>query len=165
MGICFLGQGDCTSESSTDISNITNNDTDINNSITNKINQDCKQQLSQSNTINIVGSKVKKLSATQKNSIQSMCMMQSILASKVSSDVVNSLLDKIKTNVETTGALLGSPASNSTIVKNITNNKIKLNNSKFNEISWSTKGADLYCRLLGIMVYLFIHRIFCFKFI
>ena len=135
MGVCILGMGDCNTETSTDISNITNNDTNINNSIKNIINQDCNQQLSQGNTINIVGSNVKKLTAKQKNSFQSMCIMQSILKSNVSADVTNKLLDKIKSNVETTGAVLGSPASNKTVVKNMTTNKTNIDNSKFNEIS------------------------------
>lgn len=135
MGVCILGMGDCGTTTSTDITNITNNNTEINNSLRNQINQDCNQQLSQGNTINIVGSSVKKLSATQKNSVQSMCIMQSILKSQTSSDVVNKLLDKIKSNVETKGALLGSPASNNTITKNISNSSTKVDNSKFNEIS------------------------------
>lgn len=135
MGICILGMGDCNTETSTDISNITNNNTDINNSLKNQINQDCSQQVSQSNIINIVGSTVKKLTALQKNSIQSICIMQSILKSNVSVDVVNKLLDKIKNNVETKGSMLGSPASNKTIIKNMMTNKTNIDNSKFNEIS------------------------------
>lgn len=135
MGVCILGMGDCNTSTSTDISNITNNDININNSIKTQINQDCYQTASQSNTINIVGSTVKKLSAVQKNSLQSMCIMQSILKSRTSADVVNKLLDKIKSNVETNGALLGSPASNNTIVKNMAENRTKIDNSKFNEIS------------------------------
>lgn len=135
MGICIFGMGDCTSSTSTDISNITNNDTNINNSIRNKIDQDCNQLLSQPNTINIIGSSVKRLSASQKNSIDSLCILQSILKSETSADVVNKLLDKIKSNVETSGALIGSPASNDTIIRNITENKVIIDNSKFNEIS------------------------------
>lgn len=135
MGICILGMGDCDSVQKTDITSITNNNTDINNSIRNQINQDCSQQISQDNTINIVGSTVKKLSASQKNSVQSMCIMQSILKSSVSADVKNRLLDKIKANIETTGALLGSPSKNETISKSITTNSNKIDNSKFNEIS------------------------------
>ena len=135
MGICILGMGDCGTSTSTDISNITTNDTEINNSLKNQINQDCNQLLGQSNVINIVGSTTKKLSAAQKNSVQSMCIMQSILKSQTSADVVNKLLDKIKSNIETSGALLGSPASNNTIIKNVTENRTKIDNSKFNEIS------------------------------
>jgi hypothetical protein len=135
MGVCILGMGDCNTETSTNISDITNNDTEINNSIKNKINQDCNQLMTQSNTINIIGSNVKKLTAKQKNSVQSMCIMKSILTSQVSADVTNKLLDKIKSNVETTGALVGSPASNKTVVQKLTNNKVKIDNSKFNEIS------------------------------
>lgn len=135
MGICILGMGDCTSSSKTDISDITNNDTDINNSITTNINQDCNQLMSQSNVINIIGSTVKKLSAQQKNSLQSMCIMQSILKSQTSAEVINKLLDKVTTNTETKGALLGSPASNETISQKLTTNKTKINNAKFTNIS------------------------------
>ena len=135
MGMCFLGMGECTSTNKVDISDITNNDTNIDNSIKNIINQNCTMSGNQSNTINIVGSTVKKLSATQKNSLDSMCIMQSILSSKVSSDVTNKLLDKVKENLETTGAVLGSPSSNETISKKLTTNKTNVNNSKFNEIS------------------------------
>jgi hypothetical protein len=135
MGVCILGMGDCTSASSSDISNITDNNIEINNSIRNQINQDCSQLLGSSNTINIVGSTVKKLSASQKNSVQSMCIMQSILKSQTSADVVNKLLGQIKNNLESRGALLGSPASNNSIVKNITTNKTNIDNSKFNDIS------------------------------
>lgn len=135
MGVCILGMGDCNTATSTDISNITNNDVNINNSIKNKIQQDCNQQLSQGNTINIIGSTVRRLSASQKNDMKSMCIIQSILKSDVSTDVVNTLLNKIKNNVETKGALLGSPASNDTISKNVTNNRTNIDNSKFNELS------------------------------
>ena len=135
MGICILGMGECTTENISETSNITSNDTNIDNSIKNQINQDCNQLMTQSNTINIVGSTVKKLSASQKNSIQSMCIMQSILKSNTSADVVNKLLDKVKNNLETKGAVFGSPASNKTIVNNMTTNKTNINNSKFNEIS------------------------------
>jgi hypothetical protein len=135
MGVCILGMGDCNSSTSSDISNITDNNTEINNSIRNQINQDCNQLLGSSNTINIVGSTVKKLSTSQKNSVQSMCIMQSILKSQTSADVVNKLLGQIKNNLESKGALLGSPASNNSVVKNITTNKTKIDNSKFNDVS------------------------------
>ena len=135
MGICILGIGECDTINKTDITSITNNNTDINNSIRNNINQDCNQQISQSNTINIVGSTVKKLSASQKNSVQSICIMQSILKSSVSADVKNNLLDKIKANITSTGALLGSPSKNETISQSMTTNITKIDNSKFNDIS------------------------------
>jgi hypothetical protein len=135
MGICIFGQGDCQTHTSTDISDITNNDTNINNSIKNLINQNCNTDTLQSNTINIIGSNVKKLSATQKNSIESMCILQTVLKSNVSSSVIDNLLNKLKNNVETSGALLGSPASNDTIVKKLTSNKSTVDNSKFNQVS------------------------------
>jgi hypothetical protein len=127
--------GNSTSSSSSDILSVVNNSTELDNSIKNKINQDCNMTTLQSNVINIVGSTVKKLSATQNNSIQSMCVMQSILKSDTSTEVVNKLLDKIKSNVETSGALLGSPAVNNTISKSFTENRSKIDNSKFNEVS------------------------------
>lgn len=135
MGICIFGIGECTTENTNETSNITSNDINIDNSIKNQINQDCNQLTSQSNDINIVGSTVKRLSASQKNSLQSMCIMQSILKSNTSVDVVNKLLDKVKNNLETKGAMLGSPASNQAIIKNMTTNKTNINNSKFNDIS------------------------------
>jgi hypothetical protein len=135
MGVCILGQGDCNTTTSTDISDITNNDTNINNSIHTQINQDCSQSVLQSNIINIVGSTVKKLTASQKNAIESMCIMQSILKSNVSADVTNKLLDKIKSNVDTKGALLGSTASNNTIINKRSSNHTAIDNSKFNDIS------------------------------
>lgn len=135
MGICILGMGDCNTPSSTDISNITNNDSSINNSIKSQINQDCNQLVGQSNVINMIGSTVKKLSASQKNATESMCIMQSIFKNNISSDVTNKLLDKIKNNIETSGGLLGSPASNTTISKILTTNKTSIDNSKFNDIS------------------------------
>lgn len=136
MGFCALGIiGDCNSTTTTDISDITNNNTDINNSITNMIKQDCNMDTIQSNTINIIGSTVKKLTAKQNNSIQSSCIMQSVLKSTTDATVVNNLLSKIKTNLETKGAIFGSPATNNTIVKNLTNNNTKIDNSTFNNIS------------------------------
>jgi hypothetical protein len=135
MGICILGMGDCNTETSTDISDITRNNVEINNSIKNKINQDCNQTTLQSNTINIIGSNVKKLSATQKNSLQSMCIMQSILKSTTNADVVNNLMSKIKENLKSEGSVLGSPSSNKTVIKKLQENSTKVDNSKFNEIS------------------------------
>jgi hypothetical protein len=135
MGICIFGQGDCNSETTTDITNITSNNTEIDNSIRNRINQDCNVAISQSNTANIIGSKVKKLTVSQNNSVQSLCVMRSILKNNISTEVTNKLLDEIKNNVSTTGALLGAPAYNKTIMKNFTDNSTKINNSKFNDIT------------------------------
>lgn len=135
MGICILGMGDCTSKNTTNITDITKNNTDIDNSIKNQINQDCNQTTLQSNIINIIGSNVKKLSATQKNSLESICILQSILKSTTNADVINNLLNKVKENLTSEGALLGAPAENDTVIKKLTENSIKLNNSKFNEIT------------------------------
>lgn len=135
MGVCILGMGDCTSKSSVDLTDITNNDISINNSIKNLIEQNCQTIADQSNVINIVGSKVIRLNATQKNSIESLCIMQSILDSSVENKVQQNLLDKVKTSLETSGGLLGSPAENETISKKITNTKMEIDNSKFNEVT------------------------------
>lgn len=135
MGICILGQGDCDSVNTVDITSITNNDININNSIKNIINQNCNTITSQSNVVNIVGSKVVRLNASQKNSIDSLCILQSVLDSSISNDVQQNLLDKIRTNLESKGGLLGSPAKNLTISKNITTNAANIDNSKFNEVT------------------------------
>ena len=147
MGICIFGQGDCTTKNTTDISDITKNNTEIDNSIKNRINQDCSASAMQSNTINIIGSNVKKLSATQKNSLESMCILQSILKSTTNAEVVNNLMNKVKENLKSEGALLGSPASNETVIKRMTENTSKVNNSKFNEVAknciMNTKQSNL----------------------
>lgn len=136
MGICVLGMGDCSSTNKTDISDITRNNVEINNSIKNKISQDCNATALQNNTINIIGSTVKKLSATQKNSLESMCILQSILKSTTDAQVVNDLMTKVKDNLKSSGGLLGSPApNNETVIKSVTENSTKVDNSKFNEIS------------------------------
>jgi hypothetical protein len=135
MGICILGMGDCTSRNTTDISDITRNDIDINNSIKNSIEQNCNQTALEENTINIIGSNVKSLSATQKNSLESMCILQSILKSTTNADVVNNLMNKVRENLKSEGGLLGSPASNDTVVRRLSENSSKVDNSKFNEIS------------------------------
>lgn len=135
MGVCILGMGDCDTVSKVDITDITNNDISINNSIKNLINQNCQTIASQSNVINIVGSKVIRLNASQKNSLESLCIMQSILDSSVENKVQQNLLDKVKTSLETSGGLLGSPAQNETISKKITSTKMEIDNSKFNEVT------------------------------
>ncbi len=127
--------GDCTTENTTDISDITNNNVEINNSIKNNIKQDCSQAVLQSNTINIIGSNVKKLSAIQKNSLESLCILQSILKSTTNADVINNLMNKVKENMKSEGGLLGSPSSNKTVIKRMQENSSKVDNSKFNEIS------------------------------
>jgi hypothetical protein len=135
MGICIFGQGDCNTTTSVDISYVTSNESNLNNSITNKIQQNCKLSGSQDNTINIVGSTVKKLSATQKNSLESLCILKTLLDSSIESKVTDKVLEAIKTNLESQGAMLGSPANNNTVSKNITNNKSNIDNSKFNEVA------------------------------
>jgi hypothetical protein len=135
MGICILGMGDCSSKNTTDITDITKNNTEVNNSIRNSINQNCSQAAIQSNVINIVGSKVKKLTAKQENEVQSMCILQSILKSTTNSEVINNLMSKVKDNLQSKGGVLGSPAENSTVMKKITENSSKVDNSKFNEIT------------------------------
>lgn len=135
MGVCILGMGDCASKNKVDITDITKNNTEVNNSIRESINQNCSQAAIQSNVINIVGSKVRKLTAKQENEIQSMCILQSILKSTTNSEVINNLMSKVKENLQSKGSVLGSPAENETVKKNITENSSKVDNSKFNEIS------------------------------
>jgi hypothetical protein len=135
MGICFLGLGDCDSVSKVDISDITENNLEINNSIKNIINQNCKTIASQSNVINVIGSKVVRLNASQKNSFEGHCIMQSILSSDVDSSVQDKLIEKIKNNLETSGGLLGSPAKNDTVADTIKKNKTSIDNSQFNQIT------------------------------
>jgi hypothetical protein len=134
MGICILGMGDCTSESSVDINSITDNNTVINNVIKNNIEQSCNIASGQGNTINIVGSDVKNLTASQKNTLQSLCVMQSILKSNVDLSIQQKLLDQIKGNVESKGVLLGgAPASSKYKVTSETKNRTSLNNEIANE--------------------------------
>lgn len=135
MGVCIFGMGDCGSSTSTEISDITRNNIEINNSIKNNIQQNCNMSTLQSNVINIIGSNVKKLSAKQTNSINNMCILQTILKSTTNADVVNNLMDKVKQNLQSSGGLLGSGASNNTVIKKLTENSSKVDNSKFNEIS------------------------------
>ena len=100
MGVCFpfLG-GDCDTKTTTDITDISSTNTDINNSIRNVINQNCNQTTLQDNIINIIGSNVSKLTAIQKNSLQGTCIMQSILKSSTDTTVVDKLLEAIKNKV------------------------------------------------------------------
>jgi hypothetical protein len=63
------------------ISNLTSINTEIDNSIRNRIMQDCKSKITQGNTINIVGSSVKNYQA-KINSLQNTCICQSILKVK-----------------------------------------------------------------------------------
>lgn len=135
MGVCILGMGDCSSKNKVDITDITKNNTEVNNSIRESINQNCSQAAIQSNVINIVGSKVRKLTAKQQNEIQSMCILQSVLKSTTNSEVINNLMSKVKENLQSKGSVLGSPAENETVRKNITENSSKVDNSKFNEIT------------------------------
>ncbi|MEY3422213.1 MAG: hypothetical protein RIR48_2516, partial [Bacteroidota bacterium] len=95
----------------------------------------CTQLIGQSNVINIVGSKVTKLSATQKNSVEGLCIMQSMLDSSVTNEVQQELLDKIKNNLQSSGGLLGSPAKNNLVSKTITENSANIDNSKFNQVT------------------------------
>jgi hypothetical protein len=152
MGLCILGQGDCSSLNKTDISDITRNNVEINNSIKNKINQDCNATALQNNTINIIGSTVKKLTANQKNSLESMCILQSILKSTTDAKVVNDLMTKVKDNLKSSGGLLGSVApNNETVIKNLTENSTKVDNSKFNEISKNCIMSIKQTNLLNII--------------
>lgn len=134
MGVCILGMGDCSSKNKVDITDITKNNTEINNSIRESVSQNCSQAAIQSNIINIVGSKVRKLNAKQTNEIQSMCIMQSILKSTTDTEVVNNLMNKVKESLQTKGSVLGSPAENETVRKNITENSSKVDNSKVTNV-------------------------------
>jgi hypothetical protein len=151
MGVCILGMGDCTSKNSVDITNITNNNTEINNSIKTNIEQNCMSAISQLNTINIVGSKVKKLSASQKNSMESLCILQTILKSTTNADVVNNLMNQVSKNLKSEGGLLGSPAENSSVVKSITSNSTKIDNSKFNNVAKNCISDTKQSNLLNII--------------
>ena len=91
--------------------------------------------MDQSNVINIIGSTAKGISVSQKNQVENLCSMQTILNSNIGSDVEQKLLDAVKNSLSTSGGLLGSAAKNETISRNITKNSTKIDNEKFNEIS------------------------------
>lgn len=134
MGVCILGIGDCDSKSTSTTTNYTSNNVAIDNSVKSRLQQDCDSTISQSNELNIIGSTVKKLNANQMNSMKSLCVMKSVLESNINTDISNQLLNDIKKNLKTEGAMLGSTASNDTVVENISKTNVNIDNAKTKDI-------------------------------
>lgn len=137
MGVCVFGLvGDCNTKNNTNVENVTTNDSAVITKIKNKISQNCNtSSSSSSNTINIIGSKIKNFNSTQKNSVETLCKLQSILSADIGNNEEQKVLNAIKENLKSKGTLLGSSAENSSVSKNITNNSSSVETEKFNEIS------------------------------
>lgn len=123
------------SKNVTDLTTIVMNRTDINNSVKNNIQQNCVSTQDATNVANIIGSKVRKLSTNQQNSIRNLCVLQTMLDSSVDTQTQTALLDKIRENLKSQGGILGGNSENISVSKSISKNESFIDNSKFNQVT------------------------------
>lgn len=111
-----MGQGKAEVESSATV--ITNQLMNIDTSVKMKINESCRGDSTQNNVINIVGSKVKNLTVSQKNQLELLCSLQAALDTSVSNDIQNKIMTAVAQTAEAKGgSLLGGDA----LSKNVSN--------------------------------------------
>ena len=133
---CMFGAiGDCTVSSSSETIDITDTVTNIDNSIKNKVDQNCNSTQSANNVINIINTKMKDSSLSQQNTVKNLCVLQSALDSSISNNIQQKVLDTIKENLEAKGSVLGSPASTNSVSQRLIKSKTDIDNSKFNEVA------------------------------
>jgi hypothetical protein len=119
------------SESVNKVRDITNQLTSISNSINKSINEDCINNTNQSNTINIINSRLSNLTANQKNVSKNICALKSAISDKVDIDSQNKVLAKIAANAKATGGSLGGgDAASINDIDSEHNSSVYINNSE-----------------------------------
>ncbi len=107
----------------TEINDISNQLSNIDNSIKQTIEQSCTDTTNANNIINIIGSSVRNTDINQQNIIKNMCALKSVFDSDVSSEVKNELAATIATHAEATGGLIGATATSTETIQNSIDNR------------------------------------------
>lgn len=87
-----------------------------------------------SNILQIVGSRIKNLNTSQKNSLQAFCKLQAVLKNETNADITNKIMDQLKSDAQVKGEMLTAGAK-SNIKQNVLNqtlvnvNQTALNNT------------------------------------
>jgi hypothetical protein len=112
--------GGSDTKSTVNVKELNQTDININQETFNKVKNTCEQSTSQKNVLNIVGSKVKKLTTDQKNIAKNACILETALEMTQGTQANNELMTAIKAKLEqqsTAGIGLAKAESNVSIDK------------------------------------------------
>jgi hypothetical protein len=125
--------GAATSISNTEVINY--NDFVIDQSIRNKITQDCIVRTVAENILRITDSKVANLTSTQSNILKNLCILQAMIKETRDSRASQDLMTKIVKDIEAKGGLPGTGGYSESISKLYNRMNANLDQSTVNEIS------------------------------
>jgi hypothetical protein len=81
----------------------------------------------------IIGGSIKKSKIEQKNKINNVCILQSLLDTDIDNETQSKILNTVKQELESKGGLLGSGASNESVVNQMQTNKTNVNTAFTNQ--------------------------------
>lgn len=110
----LLGQ----SESKSTVEVINDNEFNIDQSTRENIKSDCMGTQSQSNVTQIIGSRVKNLTANQNNIAKNLCIMQTMINSTKDAGMQAQVMNKIMEKLEAQGGPLGGKTDSNTKIHN-----------------------------------------------
>lgn len=125
--------GAATSISNTEVINY--NDFVIDQSIRNKITQDCIVRAVSENILRITDSKVSNLTTTQSNIVKNLCILQAMIRETRDAKASQDLMTKIVKEIEAKGGLPGTGGYSESISKLYNRMSANLDQSTVNEIS------------------------------
>jgi hypothetical protein len=129
--VCVLGFiGDCNTIAKNSVTDITNNLTNVDNTITTNIQQDCIATTSGGNTVDINNSAVFNLSANQKSTVHNVCALKSVFKNNVNSDLQDKVANGIAQITNSKGGVLAAPANSVNDIMTVTTNDKTINNAQ-----------------------------------
>lgn len=127
--------GNGTPDTKNTVKKTTKFDLDIDQSLRNKIDQECSQLTSQSNLAQIVGSNVKNLTINQDNVAKNLCRMQTAIESARDAKQEQDILNQISQAAETEGGFPGTGGDAENITDIYNHLKSTVDQSEINELT------------------------------
>ncbi len=121
--------GDCTTSAETKVVDITEQIQNIDQSIKQRIDQQCLITNTATNQLNILDSVVTNLNVDQKNIIKNMCALRNAFDASVNTEAQNKVAAVIAQHAKSTGGFLGAPADSKSVTESITNSQTFIDNS------------------------------------
>ena len=141
--------GAASSISNTEVINY--NDFVVDQSVRNKITQDCIVRTIAENILRISNSKVANLTTTQSNILKNLCILQAMIKETRDSKASQELMTKIVKEIEAKGGLPGTGGYSESITKLYNRMSVNLDQSTINEISKNCIMQQDYKNVMEIM--------------
>lgn len=111
------------------------NDFVVDQSVRNRITQDCIVGLEAENVLRITGSKIRKLTTDQSNIIKNLCILQTMIRDTRDAAASQELMTKIAKEIEAKGGLPGTGGYSESISKLYNRLAVSVDQSTINDIS------------------------------